>query len=102
LQNRGHANNTGVTVLCSPVGAGLSHEDNMHKMRVLTFVQIAEGKSELSFETIENELQLQPDEVEAFIIDGELPLVEDSLKSFDTVGWPTGRVLPYKKKPGVV
>ena len=52
----------------------------MHKMRLLTFVQIAEGKSELSFETIENELQLQPDEVEAFIIDGELPLVEDSLK----------------------
>ena len=75
MQNKGHVNNTGFTVLCSPVGVGLSHEDNMHKMRLLTFVQIAEGKSELSFETIENELQLQPDEVEAFIIDGELPLV---------------------------
>ena len=42
---------------------GLSHEDNVHKMRVLTFVQIAEGKSELSFETIEKELQLEPDDV---------------------------------------
>lgn len=48
---------------------GLSHEDNMQKMRVLTFVQIAEGKSELSFDTIEKELQLEPDDVEAFIID---------------------------------
>ena len=44
----------------------------MQKMRVLTFVQIAEGKSELSFDTIEKELQLEPDDVEAFIIDGEL------------------------------
>jgi len=41
-------------------------------MRVLTFVQIAEGKTELSFDTIEKELQLEPDDVEAFIIDGEL------------------------------
>jgi len=42
-------------------------------MRVLTFVQIAEGKTELSFDMIEKELQLEPDDVEAFIIDGELP-----------------------------
>ena len=54
---------------------GLSHEDNIRKMRVLTFVQIAEGKSELSFETIEKELQLESDEVEPFIIDGELLIV---------------------------
>jgi len=53
------------------VCVGLSHEDNVHKMQVLTFVQIAEGKSELSFETIEKELQLELDEVEPFIIDGE-------------------------------
>jgi len=52
------------------VDVGLSHEDNMYKMRVLTFVQLAEGKSELSFETIEKELDLGPDDVEAFIIDG--------------------------------
>ena len=58
-----------------PACTGLSHEDNMQKMRVLTFVQIAEGKSELSFETIEKELQLEADDVEAFIIDGELPVI---------------------------
>lgn len=47
---------------------GLLHEENMHKMQLLTFVQLAEGKSELSFETIEKELHLTPDDVEAFII----------------------------------
>jgi len=59
---------------CAAVCLGLSHDDNVHKMRILTFVQIAEGKSELSFETIEKELQLEPDDVEPFIIDGELLL----------------------------
>jgi len=51
---------------------GLSHEDNIHKMRVLTFVQLAEGKPELSFDIIEKELQLEPHDVEPFIIDGLL------------------------------
>jgi len=48
---------------------GLSHEDCMQKMRLLTLMQIAEGKSEISFETIEQELLLDSDQVEAFIID---------------------------------
>jgi translation initiation factor 3 subunit M len=48
---------------------GLSHEDNMYKMRLLTFMQIAEGKTELSYETIQRELDLESDEVESFIID---------------------------------
>lgn len=48
---------------------GLSHEQNMHKMRILTFMQIAEGKTELGFDLIEKELLLKPEEVEAFVID---------------------------------
>jgi len=48
---------------------GLSHEDCLQKMRVLTFMQISDGKSEISYETIEQELQLESDQVEAFIID---------------------------------
>jgi len=40
-------------------------------MQLLTFVQLAEGKSELSFETIEKELHLAADDVEAFIINGK-------------------------------
>nr|CAD7443854.1 unnamed protein product [Timema bartmani] len=48
---------------------GLNHEQNMKKMRLLTFMQLAEGSSEMTFETIQQELQLQDDEVESFIID---------------------------------
>lgn len=46
---------------------GLSHEQNMHKMRLLTLVQMAETHKEISFETLQQELQLE--EVEAFVVD---------------------------------
>lgn len=52
------------------VFAGLNHEQNMKKMRLLTFMQLAEGTTEMSFETIQQELQLNENQVEAFIIDG--------------------------------
>jgi len=48
---------------------GLSHENNLQKMRLLTFMQIAEKTKEIKFESIESELQLKPEEVEAFIVD---------------------------------
>lgn len=47
----------------------LSHENNLQKMRLLTFMQIAETVKEIKFETIETELRLQPEEVEGFIVD---------------------------------
>jgi len=50
---------------------GLNHEQNLKKMRLLTFMQLAEGNSEMSFDTIQQELHLQETEVEAFIIDGK-------------------------------
>lgn len=56
---------------------GLSHEQNMHKMRILTFMQIAEGKTELGFDQIQKELQLLPEEVEAFVIDGKSLLLNN-------------------------
>jgi len=34
-------------------------------------MQLAEGNSEMSFSTIQNELQLEANEVEPFIIDGK-------------------------------
>uniref|UniRef100_A0A2R5LFH7 Eukaryotic translation initiation factor 3 subunit M n=1 Tax=Ornithodoros turicata TaxID=34597 RepID=A0A2R5LFH7_9ACAR len=46
---------------------GLSHEQNMHKMRLLTLVQMAESQKEISFDTLQQELQLE--EVEAFVVD---------------------------------
>ncbi|XP_054262040.1 eukaryotic translation initiation factor 3 subunit M-like [Macrosteles quadrilineatus] len=48
---------------------GLNHEQNLKKMRLLTFMQLAEGSTEMSFDTIQRELQLQADQVEPFIID---------------------------------
>lgn len=54
---------------------GLSHEQNMHKMRILTFMQIAEGKTELGYDQIQKELQLLPEEVEAFVFDGRSTLL---------------------------
>lgn len=47
----------------------LSHEANIHKMRLLTFMQMAEMKKEISYADIQKELQFSPDQVENFIID---------------------------------
>ena len=44
----------------------------MQKMRTLTFMQMSEGKSEIEFAVIQREMNLDEDEVEQFIMDGEL------------------------------
>lgn len=48
---------------------GLSHEQNMSKMRLLTFMGMAVEFKELSFDTMQQELQIGADDVEAFVID---------------------------------
>ncbi|XP_002738609.1 eukaryotic translation initiation factor 3 subunit M-like, partial [Saccoglossus kowalevskii] len=48
---------------------GLSHEANLHKMRILTFMGMATEKKEVTFDTIEQELRLPAEEVEGFVID---------------------------------
>ena len=48
---------------------GLSHEQNLKKIRILTFMQVAENQKEMPFDTIKSELQLEDDEVESFMID---------------------------------
>jgi len=48
---------------------GLEHEANVRKMRLLTFIQMAENQSEMSFEVLMQELQLNSDQVEGFIIE---------------------------------
>ncbi|KAF7491333.1 Eukaryotic translation initiation factor 3 subunit M [Sarcoptes scabiei] len=47
----------------------LSHDANMQKMRLLTFMQMAEIKKELSYADIQKELKLTVDQVENFVID---------------------------------
>ncbi|KAG9352103.1 hypothetical protein JZ751_020516 [Albula glossodonta] len=48
---------------------GLSHEQNMAKMRLLTFLGMAAEMKEISFDTLMEELQIGVDDVEAFVID---------------------------------
>ncbi|KAM8939802.1 eukaryotic translation initiation factor 3 subunit M isoform 2-T2 [Pelodytes ibericus] len=48
---------------------GLSHEQNMEKMRLLTFMGMSVENKEVSFDTIQQELQIGADDVEAFVID---------------------------------
>ncbi|XP_065205728.1 eukaryotic translation initiation factor 3 subunit M [Planococcus citri] len=48
---------------------GLDHDQNTKKMRLLTFMQLAENSNELSFETIQKELSINENDVEAFIIE---------------------------------
>lgn len=50
-------------------GLGLKHEDNMRKMKLLSFMQLAENRSEISFHEIQQAMQLGEGEVEGFIID---------------------------------
>lgn len=50
-------------------GLGLNHGQNVHKMRLLTFMQMAEGQKEITYETIVSELQITEKEVEPFVFD---------------------------------
>nr|SVE93798.1 EOG090X0AU0 [Scapholeberis mucronata] len=49
-------------------GLGLKHEQNLRKMRILTFMQLAENSVELPFEVLEKQLQLSEDQVEEFVL----------------------------------
>lgn len=48
---------------------GLNHEANLRKMRILTFMQIAETQSEISFSEIQKHMQIGDADVEEFLID---------------------------------
>lgn len=50
--------------------SGLDHEQNVKKMRILSFMQMAEVNPELSYDEIISELQIEEKDVEAFIIEG--------------------------------
>ncbi|KAM7341836.1 eukaryotic translation initiation factor 3 subunit m [Cochliomyia hominivorax] len=51
------------------INSSLNHDQNMKKMRLLTFMQLAESNPEMTFETLTKELQISEDEVEAFVIE---------------------------------
>merc|ERR1711933_402427 len=47
----------------------LKHEDNLRKMKLLSFMQLAENRSEITFEEIRSSIQINEEEVEEFLID---------------------------------
>jgi len=51
------------------IGLGLNHEDNMRKMKLLSFMQMAENRNEISFKEIQESIQIGDDEVEEFLIE---------------------------------
>ena len=50
-------------------GLGLKHEDNLRKMKLLSFMQLAENRSEITFEEIQSSIQVGEEDVEMFLID---------------------------------
>lgn len=44
----------------------------MKKMRLLSFMQLAESNPEMTFELIQSELQINEEDVESFIIEGNI------------------------------
>jgi len=50
-------------------GLGLRHEDNMRKMKLLTFMQLAENRGEVSFSEIQAAVQIKEEQVEEFLIE---------------------------------
>ena len=60
---------------------GLNHEANTRKMRILTFMQLAEAQSEISFQEIKKNMQIGEDDVEDFLIDCKFSLNNLSLCS---------------------
>merc|ERR1712088_130676 len=44
-------------------GLGLKHEDNVRKMKLLSFMQLAENRSEVSFAEIQHSIQIGEEEV---------------------------------------
>ncbi|XP_063708424.1 eukaryotic translation initiation factor 3 subunit M [Culicoides brevitarsis] len=48
---------------------GLNHEQNMKKMRLLSFMQLAESNPEMTFQQLQDELQINEEDVEPFILE---------------------------------
>ena len=49
-------------------GLGLKNEDNLAKMKILTFMQLAETRSDIKFSEIQQHMQITEAEVEEFLI----------------------------------
>jgi translation initiation factor 3 subunit M len=65
--------------------SGVKHEKNIAKMRLLTFLQIAESQKELTFDAVEKQMQIQADDIESFIIEGKYFLFTFQIESISVL-----------------
>lgn len=49
---------------------GMNHEKNINKMRILNLMSLAENSKEIPFDLLQKKLQIEADDIEAFVIDG--------------------------------
>lgn len=54
------------------ISTDANHEGNIRKMKILTTVSISCEQSEIEFTSLAKQLMLNEDEVEEFVIEGEL------------------------------
>lgn len=57
----------------------------MKKMRILSFMQMAETNPEIAFDDMISELQIEEQNVEAFVIEGNVSMLFTVLNEFLTV-----------------
>lgn len=48
----------------------MNHEKNINKMRILNLMSLAENSKEIPFDLLQKKLQIEADDIEAFVIDG--------------------------------
>lgn len=97
----------------------LDHEALIAKMRVLTLMSLAEAQQELSLVQLQQEMQLEEDEVESFIIDvvrtkmvqarldhvgGKVHLSSTTLRTFGRAQWAElrSRLISWQQNLGAV
>ena len=48
----------------------MNHEKNINKMRILTFMSLGENSKVITFDVLQQQLQIDQGDVESFVIDG--------------------------------
>lgn len=55
---------------------GMNHEKNVNKMRILSLMSLSETSKELPFDLLQKHLQINAEEIESFVIDGNSDKME--------------------------
>jgi hypothetical protein len=48
----------------------MNHEKNINKLHILTFMSLGENSKVITFDVLQQQLQISEEDVESFVIDG--------------------------------